>query len=139
MSLSLRAQWTSYREGRLSPRDEVERFLSAAGEAPWAAAWIHRLPADALRARARELAERAQADPDFIRWRPLYGVLYAAKDNIDAAGIPTTAACPAFAYTPSRSAAAVERLEAAGAILAGKTNMDQFATGLVGTRSPYGA
>ncbi len=64
---------------------------------------------------------------------------FAVKDNIDVAGIATTAACPAFAYTPARSAPVVEALEAAGAILIGKTNMDQFATGLVGTRSPYGA
>ena len=60
------------------------------------------------------------------------------KDNIDVAGLPTTAACPAFAYTPVRDATAVARLHAAGAIVVGKTNLDQFATGLVGVRSPYG-
>src|SRR6185503_20388837 len=70
---------------------------------------------------------------------PLYGIPFAVKDNIDCAGLPTTAACPAFAYTPSLNAHVVERLLAAGAILMGKTNLDQFATGLVGTRSPYGA
>ena len=70
---------------------------------------------------------------------PLKGIPFAIKDNIDLAGTPTTAACPAYAYTPARSAAVVERLAAAGAIPLGKTNMDQFATGLVGTRSPYGA
>ena len=69
---------------------------------------------------------------------PLWGVPFAVKDNIDVAGVPTTGACPAFAYTPERSAVAVDRLRAAGAILVGKTNLDQFATGLVGTRSPYG-
>jgi allophanate hydrolase len=69
---------------------------------------------------------------------PLFGVPYAAKDNIDVAGFPTTAACPAFAYAPERSAHAIERLAAAGAVCMGKTNLDQFATGLVGTRSPYG-
>src|SRR5690606_38426613 len=62
----------------------------------------------------------------------------AVKDNIDVAGMPTTAACPAYAYTPTRHAAVVERLIAAGAIPLGKTNLDQFATGLVGIRSPYG-
>ncbi len=69
---------------------------------------------------------------------PLAGVPYAAKDNIDVAGLQTTAACPAFAYRPERSAGVTERLAAAGAICLGKTNLDQFATGLVGVRSPYG-
>ena len=71
--------------------------------------------------------------------RPLWGVPYAVKDNIDVAGIPTTCACPAFAYTPATDSAVVARLRAAGALVIGKTNMDQFATGLNGTRSPYGA
>jgi allophanate hydrolase len=69
---------------------------------------------------------------------PLYGVPFAVKDNIDVAGMPTTAACPAFAYTAKADATCVARLRAAGAILIGKTNLDQFATGLVGVRSPYG-
>ena len=69
--------------------------------------------------------------------KPLWGIPFAVKDNIDVAGMPTTAACPAFAYTPKASAAAVERLVAAGAIPIGKTNLDQFATGLVGVRTPY--
>jgi len=70
---------------------------------------------------------------------PLSGLTFAVKDNIDLAGVPTTAACPAYAYSPEKSATVVERLMDAGAIPVGKTNMDQFATGLVGTRSPYGA
>jgi allophanate hydrolase len=70
--------------------------------------------------------------------KPLYGVPFVVKDNIDVAGLPTTAACPAFAYQPQRSAFVVERLERAGAIVIGKANLDQFATGLVGVRSPYG-
>jgi allophanate hydrolase len=82
-------------------------------------------------AEARALRGR---DPNL----PLFGVPVAVKDNIDVAGLPTTAACPAFAYTPSADATAVERLRAAGAIVIGKTNLDQFATGLVGVRSPYG-
>jgi len=69
---------------------------------------------------------------------PLYGVPFAVKDNIDVAGMPTTVACPAFAYTARADATCVTRLRAAGAILIGKTNLDQFATGLVGVRSPYG-
>jgi allophanate hydrolase len=70
---------------------------------------------------------------------PLAGVRLAVKDNVDVAGLPTTAACPEFAYQPERDAAAVSALRAAGAVVVGKTNLDQFATGLVGTRSPYGA
>lgn len=70
---------------------------------------------------------------------PLAGVPFAVKDNIDVAGVPTSAACPAFAYVPKRSARVVEQLIDAGAVLIGKTNLDQFATGLVGARSPYGA
>lgn len=70
---------------------------------------------------------------------PLWGVPFAVKDNIDVAGLPTTAACPDFAHTPAETAPAVARLRAAGAILIGKTNLDQFATGLVGLRTPYPA
>ena len=72
------------------------------------------------------------------RTLPLWGVPFAVKDNIDVAGLPTTAACPAFAYVPERHATVMQRLLDAGAVLVGKTNLDQFATGLVGTRSPYG-
>ncbi|NJM35116.1 MAG: allophanate hydrolase, partial [Rhodomicrobium sp.] len=69
--------------------------------------------------------------------RPLWGVPFAVKDNIDVAGMPTTAGCPDFAYVPKASATCVDLLLAAGAILIGKTNLDQFATGLVGVRSPF--
>ncbi len=88
-----------------------------------------------LRPEAEVLAEAAAMDPSL----PLYGVPFAVKDNIDVAGIPTTAACPAYAYTPQESAFVVDRLRSAGALLIGKTNLDQFATGLVGVRTPYGA
>ncbi|MCE7010308.1 allophanate hydrolase [Kibdelosporangium philippinense] len=81
------------------------------------------------------LAEAAGVRQDL----PLAGLVCAVKDNIDVAGIPTTAACPAFAYTPTKSATVVQRLRDAGAVVLGKTNLDQFATGLVGTRSPSGA
>jgi allophanate hydrolase len=98
-------------------------------------AWIERLAPEAVLAAARRVDARIAAGETL----PLAGVPYAVKDNIDVAGLPTTAACPAFAYRPDRSAHVVERLEAAGAVLVGKTNLDQFATGLVGARSPYGA
>lgn len=70
---------------------------------------------------------------------PLAGLTFAVKDNIDALGLPTTAACPAFSHTPAAHATVVQRLLDAGASLVGKTNLDQFACGLNGTRSPYGA
>jgi allophanate hydrolase len=92
-----------------------------------------------LARRARQLEQALREDTRAIDRLPLFGVPFAVKDNIDVAGLPTTAGCPAFSYVPERSATAVEKLEAAGAILVGKTNLDQFATGLVGTRSPYGA
>ena len=90
-----------------------------------------------LRDEREALAEaRALADRD--RSLPLYGIPVAVKDNIDVKGLPTTTACPAFAYQPARDATSVARLREAGAIVIGKTNLDQFATGLVGVRSPYG-
>ncbi|NED09927.1 allophanate hydrolase [Streptomyces sp. SID9124] len=93
-----------------------------------------------LRPEADVLAEATALDARLAAGEPLplAGVLVAVKDNIDVAGLPTTAACPAFAYTPERDAPAVRRLLDAGAVVLGKTNLDQFATGLVGTRSPYG-
>ncbi|WP_457107996.1 allophanate hydrolase [Methylobacterium sp. P5_C11] len=87
-----------------------------------------------------EAREAAAALPPFDpAAMPLWGVPFAVKDNIDVAGLPTTAACPDFACTPAETAPAVARLLAAGAILIGKTNLDQFATGLVGLRTPYPA
>ena len=92
----------------------------------------------ALRPKAEALAIAARLEASGSAGKPLYGAPFVVKDNIDVAGLPTTAACPAFAYRPERSAFVVERLERAGAIVIGKTNLDQFATGLVGVRSPYG-
>ena len=92
-----------------------------------------------LIARDAALAAVAGLGPFDPAAKPLWGIPFAVKDNIDAAGAPTTAACPAFAYTAERDAFVVERLRRAGAILIGKTNLDQFATGLVGLRTPYPA
>ena len=91
-----------------------------------------------LRPRAETLAIAGRLQAAGPEDKPLFGVPFVVKDNIDVGGLPTTAACPAFAYRPEKSAFAVERLERAGAIAVGKTNLDQFATGLVGVRSPYG-
>ena len=94
--------------------------------------WIHKLSLESLLRYAREVETKEMAS------LPLYGIPFAIKDNIDLAGIPTTAACPAFSYIPERSATVVQKLINAGAIPIGKTNLDQFATGLNGTRSPHG-
>jgi allophanate hydrolase len=102
-------------------------------------AWISLLDQKGLGKALAELEQNLQNAGGDINKLPLYGIPFAAKDNIDAAGFETTAACPAFAYTPQEDATTVAKLKAAGAVVIGKTNLDQFATGLVGTRSPYGA
>ncbi|GLS18485.1 hypothetical protein GCM10007874_15020 [Labrys miyagiensis] len=124
----------AYRQGSLSPSQVVETVLARIEGHPDKAVWISRLPDAAIRAAARAL-EAAGPKPD----QPLWGIPFAVKDNIDCADLDTTAACPAFAYRPEADAFVVARLKAAGALLIGKTNLDQFATGLNGTRSPYGA
>jgi allophanate hydrolase len=91
-----------------------------------------------LREESEAIAEAERLSADVAARAPLYGVPVAVKDNIDVAGLPTTAACPAFSYMPMADATAVARLKRAGAIIIGKTNLDQFATGLAGVRSPYG-
>jgi allophanate hydrolase len=103
--------------------------------------FLHVGASEALTSRLQALQASAR-DTDrtsLIKNMPLFGVPFVVKDNIDVAGMPTTAACPAFSFQPVQSATAVARLEAAGALCLAKTNLDQFATGLVGTRSPYGA
>jgi allophanate hydrolase len=114
-------------------RETLERI--SAYDAIQPEAWISQVPAERVLERAKRVDERIAAGESL----PLAGVAVAVKDNIDVAGLDTTAACPAFSYRPTASAHVVERLVAAGAIVVGKTNLDQFATGLVGTRSPYGS
>ena len=132
---SIAALQRGYAERRWSVKAVVEAVLAriAAAEAIDPAIWIARVD------RERLLAEAAALDARGPAGLPLFGVPFAVKDNIDVAGLPTTAACPEFAYAPERSATAVARLTAAGALVIGKTNLDQFATGLVGVRSPHGA
>jgi len=122
----------AHRAGQLTPAQTVARSFARIREHNDPAIFISLRDEKAAVAEAEALAARDAAT------LPLYGVPVAVKDNIDVAGLPTTAACPAFAYTPSRDSTAVARLRAAGAIIVGKTNLDQFATGLVGVRSPYG-
>ena len=121
--------------GGLSPLDLVEEVIARVETSEDPAIFITRTPAENLRQAARDLLARA---PE-VNSLPLWGVPFAVKDNIDVAGLPTTAACPAFTYQPEQDATVVARLKAAGALVIGKTNLDQFATGLNGTRSPYGA
>jgi allophanate hydrolase len=123
------ADWRRAYAAGASPRALIGAVLDRIGSDD--PAWIHRCSNAFVAAQIDALPPAGPATP-------LWGVPFAVKDNIDVASLPTTAACPAFAYTPERSAAVVERLRAAGAVLVGKTNLDQFATGLVGTRSPYG-
>ncbi|CAN0625995.1 Allophanate hydrolase [Burkholderia multivorans] len=122
-----------YTEGSLTPRALVDAIAARFAQGDPHHAWIRPLTHDEM------MRYAAALDGRDIATLPLFGVPFAIKDNIDLAGIPTTAACPAYAYTPARSAPVVERLIAAGAIPVGKTNLDQFATGLSGQRSPYGA
>ncbi len=99
-------------------------------------AWIYLATPAQLQAQIEPLVRAWHQNPDAL---PLFGVPFAVKDNIDVAGWPTSAACPAFTHIAKNDATAVARLKAAGAVVIGKTNLDQYATGLVGTRSPYGA
>ena len=133
LNLAIDALLHAYRQKTFTPEFVVAQCLARIAARPEANIWIRVLSHDELEP---YLARLRGLDPASL---PLYGLPFAVKDNIDLAGIPTTAGCPAFAYTPTRSASVVERLIAAGAIPLGKTNLDQFATGLVGTRSPFGA
>jgi allophanate hydrolase len=123
--------------GRTSAVAVIEETLArlSAYDAVQPQLWISRASPETLIAAAHAIDARIAAGESL----PLAGVPFAVKDNIDVAGFATTAACPAFAYRPDASATVVERLLAAGAICVGKTNLDQFATGLNGTRSPYGS
>jgi allophanate hydrolase len=123
-----------YASGALTPEailDDVFARIAARGERP---VWISLASREQVAAKLADNRRRRDAGEAL----PLFGIPFAVKDNIDVAGLETTAACPEFARMPERSATVIERLEAAGAIVIGKTNLDQFATGLVGTRSPYG-
>src|SRR5271155_1132680 len=122
----------AYRRGALKPEDAVARsFARIRGHGDPAIFIALRDEADVV-AEARALAR----DGDMAL--PLYGIPVAVKDNIDVKGLPTTAACPAYGYRPGRDATSVAKLRQAGALILGKTNLDQFASGLVGVRTPYG-
>jgi len=122
----------AHRAGTITPAQTVARSFQRIRDHNDPAVFI------SLRDEKQALAEAEALSAKDPALHPLYGIPVAIKDNIDASGMPTTAACPAFAYSPPHDATAVARLRAAGAIIIGKTNLDQFATGLVGVRSPYG-
>jgi allophanate hydrolase len=121
----------------MSPRratEAVELALAAIAADASTGVWIALVERTSALDAARAIEARVAAGEIL----PLAGTTFAVKDNIDVAGMPTTAACPAFGYVAADDAPVVNALRAAGAVVMGKTNMDQFATGLVGTRSPYG-
>jgi allophanate hydrolase len=136
LSLDFATLRRAYSKGVLSPVSVADEVLARIATRGTDGVWITRASDEALLRAATALEQRAAAEG--AASMPLYGLPFAVKDNIDVAGVPTTAACPDFANVPPCSASAVERLIAAGALLVGKTNLDQFATGLVGVRSPYG-
>lgn len=127
---TLRAQYVA---GSLTPSELVTEIHTIISQEDTHNIWIQRLTLDEMLVYAKNLEAKE------IYALPLYGIPFAIKDNIDLAQTPTTAGCPDYAYTPNKSATVVQKLIDAGAIPIGKTNLDQFATGLVGTRSPYGA
>ncbi|HEY8902280.1 MAG TPA: amidase family protein, partial [Chthoniobacterales bacterium] len=131
LTLEISLLRAGYRTGDFTPAEVVREIYRRIQERGEDHVWIHLRPEE----EAVAIAEASNRRLDL----PLAGIPCAVKDNIDVAGMPTTAGCPDYAYVADRSAYAVKLLEEAGAIVIGKTNMDQFATGLVGTRSPYGA
>jgi allophanate hydrolase len=122
----------AYRSGAARPEDIVARSYARIRAHDDPAIFISLRDEAELLAEARALQQAGKTS------LPLYGIPVAAKDNIDVKGLPTTAACPAYSYRPNKDAACVAKLREAGALIIGKTNLDQFATGLVGVRTPYG-
>lgn len=132
MNLNINSLKENYINGKTSIREVISTIQTKIEETKNHNIWIYTLNEDELEVYIKNL--EGENPKDF----PLYGIPFAIKDNIDLKNIPTTAACPQYSYTPKESAFAVAKLIEAGAIPIGKTNLDQFATGLVGTRSPYG-
>lgn len=132
MNLNIKDLKAKYLSGETTVKEVVSSVLQKIEQTRDYNIWIYTLSEEELSPYLKNLDNKNPKD------LPLYGIPFAIKDNIDLVGIPTTAACPEFSYIPRKSAFVVEKLIEAGAIPIGKTNLDQFATGLVGTRSPYG-
>src|SRR3984893_3359594 len=131
VSLNIGSLQAHYRSGTFTPGDVIREVYRRIRTLPDNPVWIYLVPEEEAISAAEALHGTAS--------HPLFGIPFAIKDNIDAANLPTTAGCPMFSYLADKDATSVERLRKAGGILIGKTNLDQFATGLVGVRSPYGA
>lgn len=123
--------FSSYDSKELTPRELIEEIIERSKKYEDKNIWIVKPSLSLIEPYLEKLGERTSE-------KPLWGIPFAIKDNIDLEKVPTTAACPDFSYIPKENAAVVQKLIDAGAIPVGKTNLDQFATGLVGTRSPYG-
>ncbi|MDF0579550.1 amidase family protein [Bradyrhizobium yuanmingense] len=134
MDISPRHLRAAYRNGTLKPSEVAAHVLSRLADADQSGVWISTGRPESVMAAARALDARIGAIDEL----PLYGLVFSVKDCIDVAGEQTTSACPEFAYVAKDTSPVVADVIAAGAIYVGKTNMDQFATGLVGVRSPYG-
>lgn len=128
---SVRRLRKEYKKGKTTPKEVIRRVFNRIATDD-TNAWIAKRPQDEVLDDAGALGSSSIDD------KPLYGIPFGIKDNIDFGGLPTSAGCPAYAFQPEKSATVVQKLIDAGGLLIGKTNMDQFATGLVGTRSPYG-
>jgi len=134
--LSIRSLQEGYSQGHFTPLDTVEHVLDNV-QTDENNTWISLVEDRAIRDEAAELTEELRSGVNFSE-KPLFGIPFAIKDNIDCKGQPTTAGCPNYKYIADESAPVLTKILEAGAILIGKTNLDQFATGVVGTRSPYG-
>ncbi len=132
LGLSVSEILASHESGSGSPRKTAARVADAIAARGNDGVWLHTVPRDELLSAAAEIERRPGA-----RTLPLYGVPFGVKDSIDVAGVPTTLACPGYSYVPTRTAPVVQRLLDAGALFVGKTSLDQFATGLNGTRTPH--
>ncbi len=130
-------EWQQAYHSGLKPQELLTSLLASLDSND--PAWITLISTEALQVRLAELEKQLELAQGDLQALPLYGIPFAVKDNIDVAGLPTTCACPAFARMADSDATVIQKLLASGAVVIGKTNLDQFATGLVGTRSPYGA
>lgn len=139
IELSFEKIWKYYFNDKCLPSSLFVKVIERLDAVDRPEIWVSRVSQENLTIQLEKLDEALQKHGEqVLNLMPLFGLPFAVKDNIDVTGMQTTAGCPDFSYTPQDSAYVLQKLEEAGAVLIGKTNLDQFATGLVGTRSPYG-